>query len=92
MILSLGCWANSVVQLVEIPLTYMRPYVNVVGSLIAISAYIVFVTGMQERFGLNGIALTSVTAALFANALLVIVFARTQLSPKADEKPARPNA
>ncbi len=92
MILSLGCWANSVVQLVEIPLTYMRPYVNVVGSLIAISAYIVFVTGMQERFGLNGIALTSVTAALFANSLLLVVFTRTPLNPKADENSASPSA
>ncbi|MBT4739926.1 MAG: oligosaccharide flippase family protein [Rhodospirillaceae bacterium] len=92
MILSIGCWINSVVQLVEIPLTYIRPSINVFGSLVAIAAYLIFVTGMQERFGLNGIALTSVTAALFANALLLIVFARTRLSPQTSEEPHSPSA
>jgi O-antigen/teichoic acid export membrane protein len=67
MILSIGCLINAVLQLVEIPLTYMRPYVNVLGCLGAIMAYLLCVTAMQNQFGMKGIAMTSVTAALLSN-------------------------
>lgn len=80
MILSIGCWVNSAIQLVEIPLTYMRPSMNVFGSLFAITTYLMFVTSMQEHFELEGIALTSVAAALLANTLLLFVFFRTPLT------------
>ena len=80
MILSIGCWVNSAIQLVEIPLTYIRPSMNVFGSLFAITTYLMFVTSMQEHFELEGIALTSVVAALLANTLLFFVFVRTPLT------------
>ncbi|MDG2243795.1 MAG: oligosaccharide flippase family protein [Rhodospirillaceae bacterium] len=79
-ILSIGCWVNSTIQLVEIPLTYMRPSINVLGSLFAITTYLIFVTRMQERFELEGIALTSVVATLLANTLLLFVYVRTPLA------------
>lgn len=79
MILSLGCWVNSVIQLVEIPLTYMRPSINVIGCLCAIVAYLACVTLMQQSFGLNGIAMTSVTAAFLSNLVLMAVFMQTDI-------------
>ena len=81
MILSIGCLINAVLQLVEIPLTYMRPYVNVLGCLGAIMAYLLCVTAMQNQFGMKGIAMTSVTAALLSNLVLLIDFARSKLHP-----------
>lgn len=86
MILSVGCWINSTLQLVEIPLTYMRPSINVLSSVIAISIYLAAVTIMQSRFGFEGIALTSVSAALFANILLVTIFAKTKVGPSKNTK------
>lgn len=81
MILAVGCLINSVIQLVEIPLTYMRPSANVICSLIAIAIYLASVTVMKEQFGFNGIALTSVSAAFLANILLFTIFTKTQLKP-----------
>lgn len=83
MILSLGCWVNSVIQLVEIPLTYLRPSINVIGCLGAITGYLACVTLMQETFGLNGIAITSVTAGFLSNIVLATVFIRTKIRPNA---------
>lgn len=79
MILSLGCWVNSVIQLVEIPLTYMRPSINVFGCLCAIAGYLACVSLMQRTFGLNGIAITSVAAGFLSNLVLMTVFMRTQI-------------
>lgn len=81
MILALGCWLNSVIQLVEIPLTYMRPSVNVIGCLCAIGAYLVSVTPIQQAFGINGIAMTSVTAGVISNIVLFTVFIQTDIRP-----------
>ncbi len=61
-------------QLVEVPFTFMRPHMNVVGCITAISVYLLSVTAMQQSFGLSGIALTSVSAAFLSNILLMIVF------------------
>ncbi len=86
MILAVGCWINSVIQLVEIPLTYIRPTANVICSLVAIAIYLASVTIMKEQFGFNGIALTSVSAAFLANVLLLTIFTQTDLKP-VNEKP-----
>lgn len=88
MILSLGCWINSVIQLVEIPLTYLRPSINVIGCLIAIAAYLAAVTLMQQRFGLNGIAMTSIAAGFLANAVLMSVFMKTHIRAPSPPSPS----
>ncbi|MDE0800996.1 MAG: oligosaccharide flippase family protein [Rhodospirillaceae bacterium] len=81
LILAAGCWINSVIQLVEIPLTYMRPSANVFCSLLALTVYLTSITVMKEKFGFNGIALTSVSATFLANVLLFSIFTRTELEP-----------
>ncbi len=82
MILSLGCLINAVLQLVEVPLTYMRPHINVIAGVAAIVLYLLGITSMQTAFGVNGIALTSVTATFMANIGLVILFSRSRLKEK----------
>ena len=81
LILAAGCSINSVIQLVEIPLTYMKPSANVFCSLLGITVYLASVTVMQEKFGFNGIALTSISAAFLANILLLSIFTQTESQP-----------
>lgn len=81
MILSLGCWMNSAMQLVEIPLTYMRPSINVVACVCAIALYLASITTLQQIYGLNGVALTSIGAGLVANLVLMSVFIRSAVHP-----------
>jgi hypothetical protein len=78
----LGCLINAVLQLVEVPLTYIRPHINVIAGFAAIIFYVLAITSMQAAFGVNGIAITSVTATFMANIGLVILFARSRLEEK----------
>ncbi len=81
MILSVGCWINAVMQLVEVPLTYMRPHMNLFGCLGAIAVYLLIVSDMQMMWGVNGIAMTSVLSAFLANIVLITVFTRSRVIP-----------
>lgn len=81
LILSVGCWINAAAQLVEVPLTYLRPHINLISALCAVIVYLSIIHPLQTALGVNGIALTSVISASFANALLVTVFIGKQISP-----------
>ncbi|MEQ9447055.1 MAG: oligosaccharide flippase family protein [Rhodospirillaceae bacterium] len=82
MILSMGCLTNTLLQLVEVPLTYMRPHINVIAGVGGIILYLLAITKMQTVFGVQGVALTSVTATFVANIGLMILFARSRLKEK----------
>ena len=77
MILTLGCWINAVFQLIEIPLTFIRPHANVIGASIAIGAYLLVVGTAQSRFGLNGVASSSVFAGIVSNIIIGSIFMRS---------------
>lgn len=88
MILSVGCWINAAIQLVEVPLTYMRPHVNLIGCVSAVLVYMTIVNQMQGALGANGIALTSVASAFCANVALMFMFTQTPVaSTKQDRHP-----
>lgn len=79
MILAIGCWVNAVMQLVEVPLTYLRPHVNLVGCFSAIGIYLVVISSMHSVWALEGIAMTSVFSAFLANVGLIVVFVRAPM-------------
>ena len=66
-ILSLGQIANDLLSIAGLPLIVTRPGINPIASIVTLVSYGIAVAVVQAKYGIEGIAVVSVTAALIGN-------------------------